>query len=114
MIMKKTFASKYWWIVLLLVLLAINFIASIVHFRADLTEEKRYTLSKPTKTLLKDLDRQVDITVFLAGDMPAGFKKLANSTDELLSEFREYGSNSLLYKFSKPGVGMDVRLVVCG
>jgi len=101
------FSSKYWWIALLLVLLAVNFLASIVHVRGDLTEEKRYTLSKPTKTLLTNLNNRTDITVFLAGDMPAGFKKLANSTSELLSEFKEYGKSGIQYKFEKPGDGLD-------
>ena len=50
---------------ILLMLIAINFIASAVHFRYDLTEEKRYTLSKPTKQLLQNLNDQVYITVFL-------------------------------------------------
>lgn len=103
MIMKRIFASKYWWIFLLLVLVAVNFIASVVHFRGDLTEEKRYTLSKPTTNLLRGLNRQVNIQVFLDGEMPAGFKKLANSTNELLSEFKEYGKNNLQYEFTKPG-----------
>jgi ABC-2 type transport system permease protein len=105
--MKSIFSSKYWWITLLLVLLAVNFLASAIHFRGDLTEEKRYTLSKPTKKLLTDLNNRVDITVFLAGDMPAGFKKLSNSTSELLSEFKEYGRNAIQYKFEKPGEGLD-------
>ena len=82
---------------MLLVLLAVNFLASVVHVRGDLTEEKRYTLSQPTKNLLKTLPRRVDITVFLSGEMPAGFKKLSNSTSELLGEFKEYGKNAIQY-----------------
>lgn len=92
---------------MLLIIVAVNFIASSVHFRADLTAEKRYTLSKPTVNLLQKLNDKVDITVFLAGEMPAGFKNLANSTGELLSEFKEYGKSSIQYKFEKPGEGLD-------
>ena len=50
--MKKVIASKYWWIFLLLALIVVNYLASIIHVRYDLTEEKRYTLSQPTKQLL--------------------------------------------------------------
>lgn len=107
MSMKKWMSSKYWWLIVLLVIVAVNFIASAVHFRADLTAEKRYTLSKPTTNLLKKLNDKVNVTVFLAGDMPAGFKNLANSTEELLSEFKEYGRNAFQYKFEKPGEGLD-------
>ncbi|MGB8194714.1 MAG: gliding motility-associated ABC transporter substrate-binding protein GldG [Chitinophagaceae bacterium] len=105
--MKNLLSSKYWLLIVLLLLVVINFIASSVHFRADLTEEKRYTLSQPTTRLLRTLNDKVNIKVFLAGEMPAGFKKLANSTDELLSEFKEYGKSNLQYEFSKPGDGMD-------
>ncbi|HEY0678348.1 MAG TPA: gliding motility-associated ABC transporter substrate-binding protein GldG [Chitinophagaceae bacterium] len=105
--MKKVLASKYWWIIVLLLVVAINFIASNIHFRADLTEENRYTLSKPTIRLLKRLPEPVNITVFLSGELPAGFKKLANSTGELLSEFQEYGKNNIRYEFAKPGEGLD-------
>jgi ABC-type uncharacterized transport system involved in gliding motility auxiliary subunit len=74
--MKKILSSKYWWVVVLLLLAAINYLASIIHFRLDLTEEKRYTLSNPTK-LLRNLKEPVSISVFLDGRSPAGFKKLS-------------------------------------
>jgi hypothetical protein len=62
-----------------------------VHARIDLTEEKRYTLSSPTRQLLANLQEPVNITIFLAGDMPAGFRKLAQSTGDILQEFQEIG-----------------------
>ena len=105
--MKKIFASKYWWIYILVALVVLNYLASIVHFRYDLTEEKRYTLSEPTRRLLKDLKDQVNITVFLEGDMPAGFKKLSNSTGELLQEFKELGKTNIQFRFQKPGEGLN-------
>lgn len=101
--MKKSILSKYSWLWLLIGLLAINYLASIFHYRADLTREKRYTLSRPTKTLLRNLKDPVTITVFLDGDMPAGFKKLSNSTRELLQEFKENAVNNILVRFQKPG-----------
>ena len=105
--MHKLLSSKYWWIYCLLALLAINFLAAQFHYRVDLTQEKRYTLSQPTKKLLQGLNDQVVVTVFLEGDMPAGFKKLSNSTEELLQEFKEYGKNNLQFKFKKPGEGLN-------
>jgi ABC-2 type transport system permease protein len=53
--MQKMIASKYGWLLLLILLLAINFLASVVHTRIDLTKEKRYTLSRATENLLRDL-----------------------------------------------------------
>lgn len=99
--------TKYWWCYLLLATIAINYLASLVHYRADLTSEKRYTLSSPTKKLLNSLNDQVVIDVFLAGDLPADFRNLRNNAAELLQEFRENSSNSITYRFHKPGEGMD-------
>ena len=101
--MKKIFSSKYSWLLLLAGLIVINFLASEIHFRFDLTQEKRYTLAAPTKKLLSNLKDPVSITVFLEGDMPAGFKKLGNSAKELLQEFKEYGTQNIKVTFARPG-----------
>jgi gliding-associated putative ABC transporter substrate-binding component GldG len=98
--------TKYWWAFLLAGVIAINYLASVIHYRIDLTAEKRYTLSNPTKNLLRNVNDQVVIDVFLAGDLPADFRKLRNNADELLQEFREY-SSSITYRFKKPGEGLD-------
>ena len=103
----KNILSKYWMVMVLILLLAINYLASLVHFRIDLTKEKRYTLSAPTKKLLRSLKEPVSITVYLAGDLPAGFRKLSNSAEELLDEFREISGNRIFFKFEKPGEGLD-------
>ncbi|MCW3116617.1 MAG: hypothetical protein JWM28_699 [Chitinophagaceae bacterium] len=100
--MKKIFASKYWWIFLLGFLFGINFLASVFHSRFDLTKEKRYTLSKATKNLLGHLEAPVSIDVFLKGEFPAGFKKLANSVQEFLQECKEYSNGKLRFQLIDP------------
>ena len=79
--------TKYWWVYLLAAVIAINYIASLVHYRIDLTSEKRYTLTRPTKNLLRNINDQVVIDVYLAGDLPADFRNLRNNAEELLQEF---------------------------
>ncbi len=98
----KIFASKFWWLFLLLVLFAINFLASAFHSRADLTKEKRYTLSKATKELLDTLNNDLTIDVFLKGDFPSGFQKLANSTKDFLELIRDRNSSRISYRFISP------------
>jgi ABC-2 type transport system permease protein len=105
--MNKILASKGWWLFLLIALVGVNYLASVVHTRIDLTQEKRYTLSSATKKLIKGLHDPVSITVFLTGDMPAGFKKLSNSTKEMLQEFKELGGSNIQFKFEKPGEGLS-------
>jgi len=100
--MKKIISSKWALWVLLLVLLAVNLLASIFHRRFDLTKEKRYTLSNATKNLLSNLESPLTIDVFLKGDFPAGFRKLANSTGEFLQECKEYSHGNLNIRFIDP------------
>lgn len=86
---------KYRWALVLIALIAIIYISSAVHFRIDLTNEKRFTISAPVKNILKNLDQQAEILLFLKGDIPAGFKKLSTTTQELLQEFNEYSNGKI-------------------
>jgi len=99
---QKIVTSKFWWLILLVILIVVNFLASSFHSRIDLTKEKRYTLSKATKELLQGLDDEVSIDVFLKGEFPAGFKKLANSTDEFLQLWKDRNGSKINYHFVSP------------
>lgn len=103
---RKAYRSKLWILYLLLALIAINYIVSQFHFRFDLTKEKRYTITQPTRDLLGDLEDNVEIQVFLAGDLSSGYRKLSNAAEELLTEFRSYANRNLSFSFVQPGKGM--------
>lgn len=108
--MKKLWISPYRWIYVIVGLILINWIASRWHARLDLTAEKRYTISAATRELLQSLDEPVTLTVLLDGDLPAGFKKLAGSTRDMLQEFREISGNNIQFFFRQPGQGMNDTL----
>ncbi|GAO41666.1 gliding motility-associated ABC transporter substrate-binding protein GldG [Flavihumibacter petaseus] len=108
--MKSLLTSKYNWLILLILLIAINWLAALWPFRADLTAEKRYTLSKPSRKLLADLREPVTVDILLGGEMPAGFRKLANSTLDLMQEYKANGRSRFQYRFIKPGEGMNDTL----
>ncbi len=76
--------------------------AFFTHF--DLTEDKRFTLTKPTRELLRNLDDVVYINVLLEGEFPAGFKRLQRSVREMLGEFRSQ-SGYIEYNFTDPSIG---------
>jgi ABC-2 type transport system permease protein len=98
--------SKYGWLAVLILLVLVNWLFSFIHYRADLTAEKRYTVSGATRSMLENLDSEADVTVLLGGDLPAGFRKLAGSTADLLEEFRDISGNKLSYRFEHPGTGL--------
>lgn len=89
-------------LIVLVLLIIINWAASVWHIRLDLTNEKRFTLSSPTKKLLRNLKEPVVVDVFLKGSYPSGFRKLAGATADLLQEFKEVGGNNIQYNFISP------------
>ena len=85
----------------ILIVIFVNVISYYFFTRLDLTSEKRYTLSKSTKNLLKKVDEPVLYRVYLEGEFPADFKRLQNETKEMLNQFRAYNKN-IQYEFVNP------------
>ena len=83
-------------------ILLLNFVASLFFTRFDFTAEKRYTLSPITKNILAGLQDQVQITVYLEGEFPAGFKRLRSATNDLLRDFDSYAGGKLQFDFVNP------------
>lgn len=85
----------------LVIIIALNILSQFYFGRFDLTTEKRFSVSPTTKKIIKNLDDIVYVKVYLDGDLPAGFKRLRNSTRELLDEFRAY-NKELMFEFINP------------
>ena len=96
--MKFSSNKKWWWLIIIVIIILVNYVASIFHKRIDLTNEKRFTISNPVKKILKNVDQKMEIYIFLRGDIPAGFKKLSVSAQELLQEFKEYSNGNIHYE----------------
>ncbi|KWW29758.1 MAG: ABC transporter substrate-binding protein [bacterium P3] len=89
------------WGAALLIIVALNTIGQFLFGRVDLTAEHRYTLSKPTKKMLRELEEPVLFRVYLEGDFPSDFKRLQSETKEMLNQFRAY-SKYVEYEFINP------------
>ena len=112
--MKKRFSSSYTWILLLLLLILLNGLASSWPYRLDLTSEKRYSLSEPVKKMLQHLPGDIQVDVYLQGDLKAGIRKLRNSTEEMLAAFNDYAGGRVHYRFIDPVANTDdtARLMI--
>lgn len=88
------------------IIVLLNFVGSYTFKRFDLTSEKRYTLAESTKDLLRNIDDQVYLKVYLSGDFNPDFTRLKNETREILDEFRAYSNNQVQYEFITPGDGL--------
>lgn len=90
------------WIYLLPLLVIVNIAAARVYLRADITNDKRYTLSDNTSRLLKNMDRSIEIDIFLSGSLPPGIQKLQYATTRMLEEFRRISGNNFRYNIIDP------------
>lgn len=86
----------------LAILILINLIASYIYHRFDMTTEKRYSLSSSTKKLLSKLKSGAFIKVYLEGELPSGFLRLRNSTEDLLKEMESQSGGRIKYEFINP------------
>ena len=79
-----------------------NVVAYFLYVRLDLTSEKRYSLAPSTRLLLKNLNDQVTIKIYLDGHLNAGFTRLKESTRNTMNEFRAYGGSNVEFQFIDP------------
>src|SRR5436305_3766160 len=104
--MKKQRSIIFYFFILLVIVL-INYAGSVFHFRKDLTEEKRYSLTSTTRDILRNIKQPVSIIVFLKGDFPTEFRSLANRTQEFLSLLKETAPAKISYQFIDPQDKID-------
>ncbi len=75
--------------------------SSTMLLRWDLTEEKRYSLSEGTESLLDQVAEPMLITVYLEGEFPAGFERLKIETRYMLEEWAARNGN-IFFEFINP------------
>jgi ABC-2 type transport system permease protein len=84
-------------------------LASLARLRLDLTEDRRFTLSAPTRKILSGLRNDIYIQVYLDGEMPIPLKRLKRSVKEMLDEFRVASGRKIDFEFINPSDGKDAH-----
>ena len=88
-------------------ILLVSLASSILRLRYDLTEDKRFTLSEPTRNVLSHLKNDIFVQVYLDGDIPIPLKRLKRSVGEMLDEFRIASGRKIDYEFINPSGGKN-------
>ncbi len=91
----------------ILALLLINVLSERFHTGIDLTAERRFTLSPSTKNLVTSINEPIKLTVYLDGNLPTGFKKLAGRAEDIAAAFRSISKGKFLVEFERPGAGLS-------
>ncbi|WP_457618803.1 gliding motility-associated ABC transporter substrate-binding protein GldG [Lutibacter sp.] len=95
-------SNKYSKIVIAFItILLINYVGSKVYKRIDLTNDHRYTLSSPSKAIIKNIEDIITIKVYLKGNFPAEFKRLQIETKQFLEELNTQ-NKKIHFRFINP------------
>jgi len=96
--------QKFIPVVIIFISLIINY--AFPYSAIDFTEDKRYTISNYSKKLMseiKDSDTEnIQINIYLEGNLNAGFQRLRNSVEQFLSDINKYSDNKLDIRFIDP------------
>ncbi len=77
-------------VIVLSAIVLLNIVAQLWIVRIDLTDDKRYTLSPATQALLEGLDEPLTVSLYLDGELNAGFRRLQTATIDLCEELSIY------------------------
>ncbi len=100
--MKKKTQNMHIGLIIAAVVL-INIVAIRFFLRLDFTQDNRYTLSKATKNILKNLEEPVTITAYFSEGLPPDIMKTRNDFKELLIEYKSVAKGNVEYEFIDPG-----------
>ncbi len=96
-------------LVIVLVVL-VNVLSNRFNLRIDLTEDNRYTLSKATKDILRNLDEPVTVKAYFTSEgLPPQYLKVRRDFKELLIEYNKISGGDLVYEFIDPSEGESVE-----
>jgi ABC-type uncharacterized transport system involved in gliding motility auxiliary subunit len=101
-------------VVMLVILIAFNFIAGTARARLDLTQEKAFTLSAGTRAILKKLDTPVTIRFYCTQSESATpetvfLKSYARKVEDLLAEYRQVAGSKLKIEKYDPQPDSDAE-----
>ena len=81
----------------------VNVIASRRFARLDLTQNREYTITKSTKSILAGLDDVVNVTVYFSKELPPYLATLDRQVKDILDEYKAYSGGKLRIQFEDPG-----------
>ncbi len=95
--------NKYISTLLLITLIfLINILSSFINLNIDWTADQRHSLSDETHIIINTLEDKLFIKVYLEGHLPAEFKKLKKSVENLLQNLKSISDHNIDFEFINP------------
>ncbi|MDZ7717871.1 MAG: Gldg family protein [Balneolaceae bacterium] len=77
-------------------------LANQLIWRADLTEDNRYTLSSASEQIAEQIGDPITVTAYFSEDLPPNLDLVKDEFRSFLDEFRAYSGGNLEYRFVNP------------
>ena len=84
------------------ILILVNVLSDNFFLRLDLTADNRYTLSRATKNILRNLKEPVTVTAYFTKDPPTQMVKTKRDFNEMLVEYHNISKGMVVYEFLNP------------
>jgi len=89
-------------LLILAIIVFINYLSFRFSLRLDLTDDKRFSLSKATKNILKNLNEPVTVTAYFSKKLPPDFENVRRDFKDLLIEYKNVSKGMVQYEFIDP------------
>jgi gliding-associated putative ABC transporter substrate-binding component GldG len=100
----RTKSSVYKYILLFAgIILLVNILSYRFFMRLDFTADKRYTLSKATRDILKDIPEPITVKAYFSKELPPQIDAVRNDFKDLLVEYKTASRGMVQYAFTDPG-----------
>jgi gliding-associated putative ABC transporter substrate-binding component GldG len=84
-------------------IVVVNLLSTRVFGRIDLTENKMYTLSQPSKDLVKKLPDYLTVKAFISADLPPELKTVSRYVRDLIDEYKNSSNGKFRWDAIDPG-----------
>ncbi len=91
------------------ILVLATVLTSRYYARLDITEDRRYTLSTATKTILKDLEEPVTVTAYFSSDLPPQLDAVRRDFRDMLAEYEDGSDGMVAFEFLDPNKDEEIE-----
>ncbi|MRT91555.1 Gldg family protein [Ancylomarina sp. 16SWW S1-10-2] len=97
-------------VVVLSCLILLNIVSSYIFFRVDFTADKRYTLDKETKKILREVKDPIIITLYISEDLPPDISRTISDFKHLLTEYNKHSSKRIEIEEVNPNSNEELEM----
>ncbi|MBU1919864.1 GldG family protein, partial [bacterium] len=89
-------------LVMIAIIIVVNLIGLRLFARADLTDNKIYTLSDASKRLVSNLEDRLTVKAYFTRDLPPPYNANARYVNDALEDYRSYSNGHFHFEFIDP------------